>query len=183
LTRMGSAAVPGLIEIIKDKKVSALGRCRAINVIGRIGRRAQEALPTIEAGLNDKSPLVAIESAVAYMNLGGDQNRALSIFREGFKSKDSSTIQHTLDATMWLGAASKELVPEMVPLLEHEKMGIRIGAAKRLAKMGPAAKPAVKVGWCVIRLSPRFARHQLTLCVLAWTIAAAWTAQPASQIF
>jgi HEAT repeat protein len=144
LARMGSDAVPGLAEVLKDSKKPPLTRYAAVKALARIGGKARAALPVLEEGLRDRLAAVAVESACAYARAGGDVTKSLPVLRMGLKHDNAFIVWNAASAIERLGLRAKVLVPDLVPLLKHGDQEVRIVATRALCKMGSAAKPVVK---------------------------------------
>ncbi len=143
LARMRDDALPGLLDVFKDRAAKPVVRWDAVKATGLMGRRARSALPQLEAGMGDDRLLIAVESAYAYVRAGGDPAKAVPVLKVGLKHDSPFAVWRTAYTVERLGPKVKDLVPQLVPLLEHKEREIRITAAHALSTMGPAAAPGV----------------------------------------
>jgi HEAT repeat protein len=143
LQRFGKDAVAGLVGVLEDGKKSPLARFRATRALAGMGRKARSALPALEAALKDRLLPIAVESACAYVRVGGEIDRALPVLREGLKHREPFIAWTAGYAVERLGPRAKATVPDLKALLEHEEREVRIIAARALGRLGPAARPAV----------------------------------------
>jgi HEAT repeat protein len=143
LTRMGTAAVRPVADLLKDDQKTPFARWQAAATLSGLGRHAKPALPVLEAMLKDPFPPIAIESACAFARAGGDISKALPILEQGLKHESPFLIWHTAAAVERIGPRAQETVPLLTRLLGHKEAEIRVKAAQALSAMGPAAAPAV----------------------------------------
>jgi HEAT repeat protein len=145
LARMGAAAVPGVAEVLQDRNARWVKRLDAARTLGKMAGAAADAIDVLKAALVDKDDSIAVESAVAYIRVGGKRSEALPILRGGLRSQEESgfVVVRAAEAAERLGVQARELAPDLIPLLEHKKWRIRLAAAKALCAMGAAARPAM----------------------------------------
>jgi HEAT repeat protein len=155
LGKIGKDAAPGLAEVLKDQKQKPLTRYYAAVALGNMGAKAKVARPVLEGCLNDKYLVVAIESAGAYAQVGGDTAKALPIVRQGLRHDSSFVIGVATSAAERMSVRGKDAVPDLLPLLEHKDREVRIGAAHALSNMGPSAKTAVPAMAKLLKSSSR----------------------------
>ena len=143
LAHVGAEAVPGLVGVLKDAKQKPRVRLGAVKALGKMGRKARAALPALEAGMEDRLALIAIESACAYALAGGDPAKALPVVREGLAHDSPYVLWASARAAERLGPKARKAAPDLRALLKHKEREVRIVAARALSRMGPAARPAV----------------------------------------
>ncbi len=151
LTQMGDAAVPPLIEILRDRR--AVVRTRALYALGEIGRPAHRALPAIESALNDPGPRVR---AMAEWALGEIQPRGpvadptLGMLRTGdlkaqLRSPSDSVRLEAVNRVWRAEIPRREGIPVLIQALGDPNPQIRARAGEVLVSMGPHAGPALQV--------------------------------------
>jgi HEAT repeat protein len=143
ITRVGAEAVPALTEVLKDGTKTPYARWQAAGTLSNLGRGAKSSLATLEATMKDKDPLVASESACAYVLAGGDSTKAVTVLAGELKDKSPKVLTAAADAIRRLGPKVKDTVPSLTALLTNENREVRLAAAHALSTMGADAKPAV----------------------------------------
>jgi HEAT repeat protein len=143
LARMGTEAVKGLTDVVKDTGKKPLARFQATRALATMGRKAKSAIPALEAGMADKIRPIAVESACAYVRAGGDIAKATPVLKEGLKDQTPFVVWTAAHAIERIGPQAKASVPDLVILLKHSDREVRIVAARTLSIMGPDAKDAV----------------------------------------
>jgi HEAT repeat protein len=115
----GTAAVDGLVALVRDGDVPLPTRTRAAILLGRIGRRAEKAVPAFVEFLKRK--------------------------KEPKDKKQHAELMFSLKALTMLGPIAKAAAPELVRLVKDADWSVYVrGAAmEALARIGPADPKAV----------------------------------------
>ena len=142
LARMKAAAVPGLMEVVKDEARPFLRAFQALRALGGMGRAASPAQPILAAVMKDSNRALAVAAAGAYARAGGDDAKALPILKDGLRDKTPLVIKAAALAVERLGPRGRVLVPELLPLLKHPEREVRLLAAHAVSTMGADARPA-----------------------------------------
>src|SRR5262249_42785827 len=87
-----------------------LARFQAVRALSGIGKDAAEALPALEARLNDKPPIIEVEAARAILRLGKPHTKALAKLDEHLAG-DDRLLGTVLDAIHDLGPVARPLFP------------------------------------------------------------------------
>ena len=132
----GNGDVPVLIKQLDDP-AAAERRQAAVN-LGRIGDAAKPAIPKLEQTLADEDPDVALQAALALVQLGTVQGLV-----KGLKAGEARV---RIASAMGLATERVKLPPQIVPMLaaalKDKESKVRAYAAAALWKMEVAAEPA-----------------------------------------
>lgn len=134
LLKDGSAAVPALIEALKNDNAAV--RTQAMLVLGRMGPTAKDAFAVLEQALVDPDPQVAHTAAMALASI--DRQAAVWALEKVLHDpQDFSSV--------WSGfqVVGPDAVSILVDGLNHSNKTVRLNAARTLSAMGPMAADAV----------------------------------------
>ena len=141
----GTAAVDGLIALVRDADVPLHTRTQAAILLGRIGRRAERAVPVfVEFLRRRKEPKGGRRKAE-----GGrrktDNRSTLNSQLSTFNSRRHAELMFSLKALTKLGPVAKSATPELVRLVKDADWSVYVrGAAmEALARIGSADSKAV----------------------------------------
>ncbi|MFA4973760.1 MAG: HEAT repeat domain-containing protein [bacterium] len=116
LVKIGIAAVPQLVEALKDRDKDV--RTAAAEVLDNIRDAINEDVPSLLAALKDEKEDI----------------------------EDIDVCRSAIDAFGWIGPVTPEVVPALIAVLKDNAVhssAVHSSAIRALGKMGPAAKPAV----------------------------------------
>jgi HEAT repeat protein len=194
IVRLGRAAVPGLVEALKDSDPNV--RATAGDTLRMLGVKAREAVPALLAALvaeQDDGPIRAMVSALTAIGLDASMIPALSAalgrgplsayaaadalagigeasvpaLLEIAKTAGMGTEGHyAIDALGRIGPSAASAVPTLIEFLQAERSLHRPAAAEALGRMGSAAAPALPALVAGVRSDREYVR---TACVKALT--------------
>src|SRR5262245_517276 len=175
LTRLGPAAVPALVEMLKNEQ--EWPRERAAWTLGSIG---PSAVPELLRLLNDKNPAYRLAAAdtlgqikppvdaqvaplIGLLNdyvsevrekamwslgyIGSTGAPAVPALRTILREGDLRSRRVAADALCFIGPAAKDAIPDLIALLGHEDKELRRCAANALGgRSGPPDSVAARVG-------------------------------------
>lgn len=136
---MGAAAVPALIEALRDSKEPAVREFAAF-ALGRIGGPAAvEAVPLLAQHTRDSNFLVIEAAETALSVLGASSPRAVALMVEALKSPDAGIRKSVVAQLGACGAAAKGVLPAIEKLKTDPDAGVREAAeeAAMLVKQAP----------------------------------------------
>jgi HEAT repeat protein len=167
------SSIPVLIELLSDADYSV--RYRAARVLAEIGPSALPAGPALLQRLGDDMEEVRVQSAVALVNMGIHDDRAVSIILDGQESdflvrsiawnslhkvkitqiisiycgqmRHPSALRRK-EAAVYLGRCSQHAslcVPSLLPALHDSDSGVRMSAAIALLRLGHSRDDALRV--------------------------------------
>jgi HEAT repeat protein len=131
-----AAAVPVLIEGLKhdDEKV----RSEASQTLVSVGEPAKAAIPDLKRLLGDKKPAVALEAALALVEIvPADAADAVPVLTRGLGAADSEAIRAARALTK-LGPVAKSAIPELIKKFDAKNVHLRLAAAEAAARIDPA---------------------------------------------
>lgn len=141
LGSVGKAAVPGLVELLKNQD----GQVReyAARALGRIGLDAVPAVPRlIQALENERNDAAAKQMALALGGIGPEAEAAvavlISVWKKGLGESGEA-------AAFALGEIGPGAVPALIAEVRSERPRIHTYAVQALGWVGPEAAPAVPV--------------------------------------
>jgi HEAT repeat protein len=157
LVQIGPKAVPHLAGALKGDAES--GRLAAADALARLGPAAAPAVPALADALKDKSVDVRIRSAVALGKVGPAARSALpALFAAGKDTGNlgqilryglpSSVAEAAVEAALKVdpGCADRlaaAVLPDLTAALAGKDAAAVQAAASALARLGPAARPAL----------------------------------------
>jgi HEAT repeat protein len=92
LARIGPAAVPALLEVLRSPDPKR--RARAARVLARMGPLAKEAAPSLVAALHDPDPQVRIAAARALGQIGPEAAAAVPALVEAMLESETAQPAH-----------------------------------------------------------------------------------------
>ncbi|MBC8243827.1 MAG: HEAT repeat domain-containing protein [Verrucomicrobia bacterium] len=171
LTRIGPAAVPQLIDALDDESESI--RSGAARVLGNIGPDAREAAPRLSAQLADEEGYIGETAGAALGKIGpaahpqilealGSEEetvRAAAAVAIGWMDRPGEPAQHLakrleaepssrvmangLEALNRAGLPGGQLLPLLLPALDHDSDRVRHEAINALLNLRPDSREAV----------------------------------------
>jgi len=135
----GKAAVPALIEALKDEDKDV--RSCAAQALGDIGPEARSAGPALVEALKDKDPAVSFNAVQALSSIGPQAKAVVPALIEALK--DPATRASAADVLGNIGPEAKAAVPALLDALKDKDANTRASAAFALGSIGPEAKAAV----------------------------------------
>ena len=147
LRRIGEPAVAPLTKLLKDN--NWVVRWQAALTLGAIGRPAKEALPALQAVLEneEKQPEASLEvvaaAALAQVRIGGDPKQPVAAITKLLGHMFPRVRYYAAQVLWQLGPKAADAVPALIRLLDDEEEAVRGMAVEALRAIGPAAKAAV----------------------------------------
>ena len=150
LRQMGSAAVPALIQLLKDQNSEV--RSQATEALGKVGSATVDQVPDLIQLLKDENSEVRLNASKALREIGIEAVPALI---QLLNDENSLVRQNAAFALSEIGPEAKQemvktlsqmgsqAIPDLIQLLEDPSSAVRSSAAKVLAEIGPEAKPAI----------------------------------------
>lgn len=135
LSKVGSAAVPALTQVIANNKEGRRVVDGAIRALGNLGPDAKEAVPELARALSN--PQFGYAAAGVLTKIGPPAVSALS---DALVRGDTMARSLATSALAKIGPAA---VPALVRSLKETSADVRRSAAEALENMGPKAKDAV----------------------------------------
>jgi HEAT repeat protein len=139
LKEIGSASVPPLIEVVKDK--DATNRVAAAKVLGLFGGEAKAAVPALAEFLADEDEWPDARGAVAF-TLGKVGPAAVSALTAGLKDKEADVRSGCAETLGQVGPEAKTAVPALTELLKDVYPAVREAAMKALEKIKGESRAA-----------------------------------------
>ena len=139
LSALGAAAVPALLQGLRDDRVGGVGAARMLQLLGE--SPVADALPAVIAALTDPRDIVRAAAITAVA--GFADPRATAALVALLDDPDPNVVQQ---ASIRLGERRDEgAVLPLTRLLARDDQGVRFGAAKALLAIdNPAARDAVR---------------------------------------
>lgn len=142
LAQMGDASVPGLIEVLNAKEPKQ--RQAAALALAQLGEQAKTAAPALLTAAEketDDLPRGAILAALT--KTGADPARTAPLLLKAVRGENADLRHAALNALLTSPANAKTAVTTVTTELQSKDNGTRQRAAQLLARLGPAAAPAV----------------------------------------
>ena len=132
-----AAGLPVLIEGLKQEDKAI--RSSAAQHLRIVGKPARLALPELKRVLGDKEPEVALEAALALVEINPvEAAEAIPALIEGLKSTNETRVApRAARALGVLGPIAKPAIPELVKGLASESPHLRIAAAEAAGRIDP----------------------------------------------
>ena len=138
LRQMGSAAVPALIQLLKDQNSEV--RSQATEALGKVGSATVDQVPDLIQLLKDENSEVRLNASKALREIGIEAVPALI----QLLNDDSNEVRSQANRSLReIGPATVDQAPALIQLLEDEHHYVRLNAAKALGQIGTEAKPAI----------------------------------------
>jgi HEAT repeat protein len=142
LGRLGPAAIPALVEALKDP------RCRRYVIIGlgQIGPKAQKALPEIRAALTDEDKLTRVFAAKAFWLIAGDPKAIMGVLRTALANKRDDNVRCQAAVCLGtMGASAGPLLFALKKAHDIERVGhVKEAMARALAKISHSSESATE---------------------------------------
>ena len=138
---LGEAAVPTLVELVKDSEPST--RRTAIRILGHIGPAAIAAVPALAATLKEKDSEDRSVAAISLGQIGSDSAPAVAALNDALTDPDSSIRVCSIEALGRIGPAAAPAIAGLIGRLHDTSPVIRSAAARALGQIGPVAKAAL----------------------------------------
>ena len=133
------AAVPGLIEALKDEAV----RWKAGEALGKIGPGAKAAVPALIEALKDEKEYIRREVVEALGKIGPGAKAAVPALIKALKDEKEYIRKEVVEALGKIGPAAKAAVPALIKALKEEDKFVRLRAAEALGGIGPESREVV----------------------------------------
>jgi len=140
LVKIGSPAVPALIEALEQK---VYAHWRVAHALGRIGPGARKSVPALIVALRGKDRGGRWAAAWALGRIRGDAKATVPALSEALKDENWSVRMSAGNALREFGPGAKAAVPPLTEALRDNNKDVRRAAAYALAEIGPDAKTAV----------------------------------------
>lgn len=142
IAKVGAAALPGLLEILKDPE--ATNRHLAIKTLGLLGPKCHGVIPTLIGALKDPDRVVRAAAATALTGIEPRVKAAVGPLTAALKDDDSGVRLAAATALRVIqGPEASPAIPVLVALLSDKDAGVRRDAVAALADFGAAAKDAL----------------------------------------
>jgi len=141
LGKIGSKAIPGVIEALKDNRTEV--REAAAQAFVWMGREAKGATSALIDALDDSSANVRFRSAQSLGNIGPDAITAKAALIKMLTDDASIARYHAARSLGLLGTGAIEAVPALLTALKDRDAEVRIGAAQSLHRLDPTQVDAV----------------------------------------
>jgi HEAT repeat protein len=132
-------AVPALLPLLEDRRL----RGPATSVLANLGRKAEAAVPRLEAALESDDARFRLVAAHALVQMGRRSERLLTILVQSLREGDEALQLSAAESLGEFGAAAAPYVADLVKTLEAKEPMVRLSAAEALGCIGPAAKAAI----------------------------------------
>ncbi len=165
-------AVPGLIEVLKDKEDQVLReaaialaltdtkaglrvlletmqssdahrRTHAAHALGMKGKKASAAIPLLIEALKDRNPQVRSHAARALGCIGAEEEAVVPALIDTLKDKDAIVRAEAAEALLSLGGKARAAVPALIGTLKDRDARVRSSSVHALGVIGVEAKAAV----------------------------------------
>lgn len=131
MIEIGGAAVPKLIETLKDNDPSI--RCSAALALGRIGPPAAAAFPALVEMTGDDSVRVRSDACLALIRVDRDNTEVIAVLRRLLSDQDASIRSQVIDSVAEFGSLG---VPILIEGLSLDDKGSRTQVVKTLGTSG-----------------------------------------------
>lgn len=134
LATLGPAIVPAAAKLLDDPRLQPL----LINVLGRLGPDAQDAVPKLTELLPAADSRLKTKIHYALAGIGPPAAPAASAIAESLNSKEPAVRHSALFALRQLGPAAADAMPQLLALLESTDGMDQLATAWALARIAPA---------------------------------------------
>jgi HEAT repeat protein len=132
LIQFGPGSVGSVAELLQHKRAEV--RIRAINVLVRFGKQAQNSVPQLIDAMDDKDEDVALSAAEAVWQIDR-RPEVLPYFVRGLKAKTANNRLRAARNLMNMGATAKPAVPEPVAACKDVDSSVRREAYRALSSV------------------------------------------------
>lgn len=138
---LASAAVPRIVDFLRDEGGESLARVNAVKALGSMGLHARPALSLLEQHLRDSSPEIRVAAAAALWNITPRAAHVVPVVVEVLReSRGKPGANHAcasaLEALEGIGPAGRFAAPLVRELLDDAYQWTRVRAARVLWRMG-----------------------------------------------
>ena len=141
LAFFGAAAVPGMIEALRDPDAQV--RVGAARALGQVGPGAVEALVPLGQALRDADARVRFDAAVALGRIGPAAADGVPGLRRALSDPAGEVRVGAAMGLGGIGPAAREAMPALVQALREGNAVLRMSAASAIGGIGPDARGAV----------------------------------------
>ncbi len=140
-------AVPVLTAVLKNEPAAPARLKRTVlEMLGRSGKGAEQAVPQMAEALLDKDTDVRIAAGAALTQVGPGARIAMPALRRALKDSDKYVRAQVVEVLGKLGHDAADAVPDLIECLKNEKIvDVRVAAIKALGELGPDAKDAIEL--------------------------------------
>lgn len=135
------AEVDRLVGALKDADVD--GRRNAAEALGKIGGKAEAAVPALIVALNDQSAGVRMNAAETLGKIGEKAEAAVPALIDVLNDQQAGVRNSATTALINIGKKAEAAVPVLIDALNDHDWEFRARAAEVLGKIGEKAKAAV----------------------------------------
>ncbi len=142
LSNSGSAAkaaIPALIEALKDENPASMAAVLAADMLGKFGPEAKEAVPALVQALESKFPAHVGSAVDALGNIGPEAKAAVPALIK-LMHKPAALVVRIESALSRIGTPA---VPALIETLNAKEDWVRLHAARALRDMTPPPREAV----------------------------------------
>ncbi|HAH46875.1 MAG TPA: hypothetical protein DCM07_18895 [Planctomycetaceae bacterium] len=138
----GEAAIPALIEVLKDPDFNI--RIFALKILEHIDQNTEPALQAMIKTLEDPDRIVRIAALAPVARLGTKAKEAVPILEKWIGSDDEFACVSAAGHILMIDPSkADELLPILIESLKSDDFGIRCQSAWLLGQLGELAKEAV----------------------------------------
>ncbi len=161
LVDLGPAAVPALMEVMKDK-TSKTGLLNAVNAIRGIGPTAKAAAPLLAEALKDNDLVVRYAAFSALLEFGPAAKGAVTALSDLLKNDDWQIRGDAIEVLGRIGSASKPAIPAIIECLgvatrDNLAFGekLRKGQAAEQAPENEKSRSLNFIGLALLQIDPQ----------------------------
>jgi HEAT repeat protein/outer membrane protein assembly factor BamB len=141
LRRIGPSAVPLLVELLQDERVSM--RRDAADALIDLPPHTEAIQPALRRALTDEDAQVAGDAARALGALGPSASPSVAALVKTLSHEDAYVRVYAAEALASIGPKAAAATTELARAVDDPEPGVRFAACEALAGIGPAAEPAV----------------------------------------
>jgi HEAT repeat protein len=141
IVKIGSPAVPFLIEALKDENKQV--RWRAASALGEIGAEASSAVPALIVTLQDEDEYIRRIGAYALGKIGPEASVAVPKLIDALQDSDRNLRMVSAYALGKIGSEASSAVPTLIATLHDASAEVRLNAATALGRISAKASSAV----------------------------------------
>jgi NADH dehydrogenase len=149
LSRLGPAAVPKLIDGLKDDDWQI--RNQAAVVLGTIGPAAKAAVPALVDALQDEDKYLRTHAAGALGKIGPDAKAAVPALIRALRDNEEDVRREVAAALGHIGPDAKEALPALVELFNDPRKPVRKQAIQAAEEIDPEVAAAHRHFWSRFR--------------------------------
>ncbi|HEY5838594.1 MAG TPA: PQQ-binding-like beta-propeller repeat protein [Pyrinomonadaceae bacterium] len=141
IQRIGPAAIPLIIELLRDKRTSL--RRSAVNELIDLAPDTESIQPALRRALKDEDSMVAADAARALGALGKRASPSVSALINALSHDEPHVRIYAAEALASIGPKADAATKHLARALRDPIPGVRWAAAEALAGIGPDAQSAV----------------------------------------